>query len=144
MDRQTYDELARRMRLIPEVRADLVSIELSFENGHAVLEAIWSEVDRCKGHAGRAIRALLCDADELGIDVQLIPHWLAYDTDCHASAGEDDDVLDRMDALNELKLDNEQLGSWYSRLGFETTGEFEGDDPVMRRKAMARVHAPSP
>lgn len=98
-------------------------------DGRVTLEQLWSEVERGVGHGRRAMETILRLADEHEVELVGIPHWLAYETE-HL---EDEAKADRLDALNEKKLDNDQLLAWYQRLGFVLTGEMEGDDPVIAR-----------
>ena len=128
---------------IHEIRDGLVTVSFSPTAGGAELDSIWSEIERRKGHASRAMSAILALADEHGIDVYAQPHWLAYDVERY-TPGEDfpSDELDRMDRLNEQRLDNQQLLGWYERLGFEYTGRRRADDPELVRRS--RVPMPRP
>ena len=100
------------------------------KRGDAVveIESIWSEAERGQGHATRFLRALTALADELGVTLTGVPHWTAYDPD------DDDPEYDRLHDLNAQKLSNEQLEAWYGRHGFERTGKYQGDDPVITRR----------
>jgi hypothetical protein len=121
---------------IPEVKSGLVSLLFSHNQSHVCLEAIWSEVERKKGHASSAMKAVLDLADKYEIDIFGHPHALRYDTDFHEQAGTfSEDLLDRWDQLNEQAMTNEQLLEWYHRLGFELTGNTSGDDPEIVRRA---------
>lgn len=111
---------------------ELVSIDISDAGDRTIcLEQIWSERDRRRGHASRALDALCHAADRLGYAIVLEAHWLAYDTHSYS---EDDVEGDRLDALNELKLGNEDLAAWYARRGFVETGRMDYDNPIMRRE----------
>lgn len=127
------DFLAQAGRILREHPKVSVSLEARSDSLVAI-ERIWSEEERGAGHAGRALRDLMELADQEGVALTLVPHWLAYETD-HL----EDEEADRLEALNERKLGNDQLRDWYARLGFETTGETSGDDPVM-----IRLPLPSP
>lgn len=115
---------------------DLVSVMFFNSQSNADewrVEAIWSEVERGKGHASRALN-LLCEiADQHQLQLTLVPHWLAYDL----ANVEDIEEEDRLHALNEQKLGNAQLKAWYERRGFACTGVVEGDDQVMTRIPLA-------
>jgi len=126
MDREWVRERAAE---IEEVRNGLVSIELADAAGGALeVAALWSEKERFRGHAGRAMRALAGLADEAGVELVLVPRWLAYETD-HLDGAE----ADELERLNRRRLDNDELAQWYGRLGFGMTGETDGDRLVMRR-----------
>lgn len=82
----------------------------------AVLEQIWCERERGAGHASRVMRAIIELADQLGVELRLQVHWLAYDP------SEDDPAYDTLWELNDKKLGNRQLYDWYTRLGFVPEG----------------------
>lgn len=127
---------------IEEVSRGLIEVEL-YQRGDQTVEisALWSHKERGCGHAGRAMRSLMALADDFDIDLVGQPHFLAYDTETHERAGNFSvEEIDLMDALNEQRLDNEQLLDWYLSLGFELTGVMEGDDPGIIRRA----HTPIP
>lgn len=131
------------VRGIPEIATGHVSVVITRHEGGAELEAIWSEIERGRGHGGRAMRAMLELADEHGIDIYARPHFLVYDTELHENSGLFTPAqIDLMDRLNEEKLDNVELLAWYERLGFVMTGRFLWDDPEIVRRATAP--APSP
>lgn len=112
------------LRAHPKVTVSLEERSASL----VAIERIWSEEERGAGHARRALGDLLDLADLEGVSLTLVPHWLAYETE-----DLDDEEADRLEALNELRLDNAQLRDWYERHGFVETGETSGDDPVMVR-----------
>ena len=80
----------------------------------------------------RALQRLCAIADAHQVTLTLEPHWLRYDTDtdperyCDAEA-------DRLEALNDLNLTNEQLLQWYARHGFVSNGAKEMEDVQMNR-----------
>ncbi len=94
------------------------------------VETIWSNQTRGQGHASAALQSIVTRADALGVNLELTPHWLAYDTD-----SDPPQEADRLELLNDKKLSNAQLIGWYGRHGFELSGEMDGDDPVMVRLA---------
>lgn len=129
--------------LIPEIRGGLVSVSLSASAGGVEIDSIWSEVERGAGHATRAMNAILVLADEHGFDVYAQPHWLTYDVEGYAADHVfPADEIDRMERLNEQRLDNEQLLAWYERLGFEVTDGRRGDDFMLIRRAHVQTPVP--
>lgn len=121
---------AFRAQMLLDGLTELVSVELRSEGENSLyIEAIWSEVDRGRGYAGRALGLLVCLADRYGVTLTLVPHWLAYDVELYPEGEQG-----RLYALNECKLNNEQLERWYSRHGFSRSGFMECDDPIMVRE----------
>ena len=119
---------------IREVKSGLVGIDLyptSIPDA-AELGAIWSHFERGKGHASQVMNSLFELADEFGIDIYAEPQFLLYDIE--GAAGNDSERA-RLIALNESHLDNEQLLSWYGRLGFQMTGQMRWDQPEIVRRA---------
>lgn len=115
-----------------QVDYEIVSICLSDGSKTSVhIEEIWSEKERRSGHASRALDALCRAADQEGVALTLVCHWLAYDLE---HGGYPDSEIDRLHDLNELKLDNADLAAWYARRGFVETGREDYDNPYMRRE----------
>lgn len=104
----------------------------------AVLEQIWSEHKRGAGHASRVMRAILDQADQLGVELRLQVHWLAYDP------SEDDPAYDELWALNDQKLGNRQLYEWYARLGFVPAGALDPAEMESGEQKMVRPPHPAP
>lgn len=142
MTRKLPEVIAAEIRAIPEIATGLVTLELSKHAEGIEIDAIWSEVERGKGHARNALQALFEIADRHGVDIHAQPHRLLYDTESYPDGLFTDEQIDRMDSLNEEALTNEELLAWYQRLGFETTGEFALDDPVIVRRANSPMPAP--
>jgi hypothetical protein len=133
-----YESFASAVENVDEIRSGYVSVTMTRHEAGAEIGAIWSEVERGKGHAGRAMRSILDLASEHGIDVYAQPHFLVYDTELHEDSGFfTQEQLDLMDRLNEQRLDNDELLAWYERLGFVQTGRMLGDDPEIVRRAEA-------
>lgn len=132
-----YEAFGEAIDQIPEVAAGLVEIGIceDTDRGGAELGCLWSHVERGKGHAGSAMRALLLLADEHGIDLYGEPCFLRYDVASMEMDGEPEEEIDRLDGLNKQGLDNSQLLDWYLRLGFETNGIMRGDCPETVRMA---------
>lgn len=127
-----FETFLARVEKIPEVASGHVEFSLITLRADGIeLGAIWSGIERGKGHAGRALKAFLDLADEARVDVYGQPHWLAYDIDNPDCS---DEEADHLDALNSQKLDNDQLMAWYMRLGFEPTGQMMLDDPEIVRR----------
>lgn len=138
-----FEDFSAAIGRIPEIATGHVTVFITMHERGAELGAIWSEIERGRGHGGRAMRAMLELADEHGIDIYAQPHFLLYDTELHEDSGLfTPDQIDLMDRLNEEKLDNAELLAWYERLGFVTTGRILCDDPEIVRRAKAP--APSP
>jgi len=137
-----YQAFERDVQQVNEMKSGLISVWFSLaKNGKVTLEAIWSEQERGRGHATKAMRAVLEIADTYDIDIYGQPHALRYDTELHEKSGMfSADQIDLWDSLNENCLSNEALLDWYIRLGFELTGDIFGDDPEIVRRA----HAPEP
>lgn len=115
---------------------ELVSVDVSDVGERTIcLEQIWSERTRRAGHASKALDALCDAADRLGYVIVLEAHWLAYDTDSYPPGDEEGD---RLDALNEMRLGNEELAAWYGRRGFVETGRMDYDNPIMERQPRDR------
>ncbi|NTF17894.1 hypothetical protein G6L37_05725 [Agrobacterium rubi] len=143
MEKDAFESFYSAVGRIHEIEAGYVSVILTKHERGAELGAIWSELERGRGHAGRAMRAMIEIADEHGIDIYAQPHFLIYDTAEHEASGLfTDEQIDLMDRLNENRLDNEELLGWYERLGFVSTGRILGDDPEIVR--MASAPNPSP
>lgn len=132
-----FNALSKSIYNIPEISSGLIQIDLYPTSDPSAVElgAIWSHVERGKGHATSAMKSVFELADELGIDIYGEPYFLVYDTAARELEGESDEELDRLDALNERRLSNEQLLTWYQRLGFETTGNMRGDQPEIVRRS---------
>lgn len=132
-----FQDFKEAVRQIEEIKAHLVEINLSPIKGQKIeISSVWSHKERGCGHAGRAMRALFALADEFQIDLFGQPHFLTYDTETHEQAGNfSSEEIDLMDALNEQKLENDQLLDWYLSLGFVLTGDMDGDDPIIVRRA---------
>lgn len=127
-------EFAAQMKL--QGLLPLVSVDLRIEGSDSVrVEALWSEVERGQGHARRALQLLARLADRHGVQLKLVPHFLAYEVEQYP-----EDQQDHLHALNEQKLSNAQLEAWYGRYGFIRTGQQEFDDPVMVREPQALGH----
>lgn len=73
--------------------------------------AIWSEKERQKGHASRALKRMCAAADKHRVALILAASMLRYDTDTNSERYSDVEA-DRLDALNELGLGREQLFAW--------------------------------
>ena len=95
--------------------------------------AIWSEVERRKGHAARTLQSLCAAADAHQVVLTLEPRWMRYDTDTNPEQYSDVES-DRLEALNGLNLDNKQLAAWYAKYGFVMTITSEIDHPEMLRE----------
>lgn len=120
-------------QMVSQGLLSLVSVDLSLEGSDNVhVEAISPEVERGQGHARRALQLLIRLADQHGVQLKLVPHFLAYEVEQYP-----DDEQDRLHTLNERKLSNAQLEAWYGRYGFTRTGQQEFDDPVMVRESQA-------
>jgi len=119
------EELASRKHEYPCVSFWLSAVDVA----EVRIETVWSEQERGRGHATAAMRLLSMLADRHQVAISLVPHWLAYDTGLVPDEAE----ADRLDALNETRLGNDELADWYGRLGYTKTGKVEFDDPVMLR-----------
>lgn len=137
-----YKKLHRSLQSIPEVADGLIQFELYDDDRGAELGSVWSHVERGKGHATRAMKALLELADEHGVDLYGEPYFLVYDTDAMEMEGTPDEDLDKFDALNDQRMDNLQLIDWYRRLGFEETDAMRGDHPEIVRRANSPIPRP--
>lgn len=86
--------------------------------GKVSIVSIWSEVERRKGYATKALARLCAVADAQGVALTLEPCPLRYDTD--TSPGQySDPQADRLETMNDLGLDKAQLIAWYAKHGFE-------------------------
>lgn len=130
---------------IPEVSNGLIQIDLYQSSNHpdaVELGAIWSHVERGKGHATSVMKSIFELADEFSVDIYGEPYFLVYDIDARELEGESDEELDRLIALNERRLSNEQLLGWYQRLGFEITDLMRGDQPEIVRRSSSPTPKP--
>lgn len=128
----------------PHVDTDLVTYPREGPDV-VTLNSVWSNRERGKGHATRAMRALLDLADGHGVTVTGEVYWLTYDIEY----GDYDEAdLDRLDALNDARLDHRGLIAWYRKLGFDIA---EPDPAIddrdlahwpMRREPVAPVPVP--
>lgn len=136
MTKEEYKAFKSAVQEIDEVKAGLVTIGL-FGAGHREneieLSQFCSEVERRKGHATKAMIAFLDLADEFQVDVVLTACFLRYEI--HDPFYSNDEA-DRLHALNELGMNNDQLVEWYSRFGFTDTHLKEGDNPLMKRNCL--------
>lgn len=112
------------------VSMNLFDLSCSTDPAKVELGAIWSEVERGKGHASRALERLCVIADAHQVILWLEPHWLRYDTDPDRYSEAE---TDRLEALNDLNLSNEQLSQWYERHGFVSNGAEEMEEVQMHR-----------
>jgi hypothetical protein len=136
-----FQAFEREVKQINEVISGQVSIMFSDVCGKVTLESIWSEQERGKGHASKAMRSVIEIADKYGIDIYSQPHALRYDTETQEESGLFSEAqIDLWDRLNETCLSNIDLLEWYRRLGFELTGATLTDDPEIMREA----NAPAP
>ena len=107
-----------------------MEFDLSGDGDVLVLTALWSEKQRGTGHATRALNHLCELADAHSVTITLEVCRLLYDLDVCS-----DDDLDRLDALNQLAMNDEQLEAWYARFGFEPDERNTPDSAaVMRRR----------
>jgi hypothetical protein len=124
--------------------SELVSIDLAIvrRNPETVLIcAIWSERERGKGHASRALSRLCGLADKFQVALNAVPYWLRYDTESSPPLYTPEEEA-RLDALNELNLSNAQLKAWYGRFGFNCIeGQALPDD---EHPEMTRTPRPPP
>lgn len=133
-----YQAFEREVQQVHEMKSGLISIMFSDVDGKVTLESIWSEQERGKGHASKAMRAVLKIADKYDIDIYGQPHALRYDTEMQEDSGLfSAEQIDLWGRLNENCLSNVELLKWYTRLGFELTGANLADDPAIVRRANA-------
>lgn len=133
MTDEHYEALKRAIRDIYEVKSGLVTIEISGakrEDNEIELCQLWSDVERGKGHATKAMTAFLELADEYQVDVALTVHSLEYDNNDLLYS---DDELEQLQELNAYRLNNQQLVSWYERFNFESTGLTKEKSHTMKR-----------
>ena len=89
------------------------------------LDGIWSNAERGKGLARKAMKILLESADKYQIRIRLLPQRLTYNLrEMSLSKTE----KTRLMALDAQGLSDKQLFKWYLRLGFEDDGGGFGGD----------------